>query len=326
MRQDFEEEHKERENLASRVSDEFGKWQVREQKLMEQLQYGESRLRVVGVNHQEGMKQMDNKLKCLTHESEQRELQLIAKLEQTGKLQQELDAQCDHLRVELDGVRMEWKEEFELRQKQEKEHQEIVEALEQQMDEESDRLKEERDVMKAEWNKVADMYEEQKRKHQAELKTLQGEYQHQLSHAEGQLESMEEQLQHLRGEQQHVEEHLVSQKLKQEKFLGSMKHEFEIKLHEIGYEKDALASKLGALEQLRKHDYAQSMADRRELEEAVADAARLSDEVMALEQQLKHHKAQADSFKAKLQEKMRHFEQLSKEREEEHREEVCWDG
>ena len=197
MTQDFEEERRERENMASRYSEEFGKWRVREQELM---QYGESRLREVGVNHQEDMKQMDNKLKLLTHRSQQRELQLTAKLEQTGKLQQELDAHCDYLRAELDGVRMEWKDEFELRQKREKEHQEIVQALEQQMDEESDRLKEERDIMRTEWNNVVIMYEEQKRKYQAELEALQGEHQHRQSHTERQLRSKEEQLQILRGD------------------------------------------------------------------------------------------------------------------------------
>ena len=319
MKQDFEEERKERENMISKQSEKFGKWRVREQELIEQLQHSESRLREqtnqVSVNeriYQEGLKQMDNKLKLRTHESEQRELQLTVKLEQTGKLQQELDAQCDQLRVELDGVRMEWKAEFELRQKQEKEHQEIVQALQQQMNEENALLKEERDIIKAEWNNVANMYEDQKRKYQAELETLQVEYQHRQSHAESQLRGMEEQLQCLQSENQHVKERSITEKLKLQ---ASMKHEFENKLHEItqrfSSEKDALTSKLGALEQQRKHDYAEWMVDRRSLESAIGDTSRLSDEVMTLEQQLKHEKA-----------RIRHLEQLSKKKEEEHKEEV----
>ena len=190
--------------MVSRFSEKFGKWRVREQELMEQLQYGESRLREqshrMGANERKYQEDLKQKLKLLTHQSEQRELQLTAKLEQTGKLQQELDAQCDHLRAELDGVRMEWKAEFELRQEQEEEHQEIVQALQEQIDEESDRLKEERDTMRTEWNKVVIIYEEQKHKYQAELETLQGEYQYRLSHTEGQLRCTEEQLQILRGD------------------------------------------------------------------------------------------------------------------------------
>ena len=79
------------------------------------------------------------------------------------------------------------------------------------------------------------------------------------------------------------------------------------------------------LEQQRKQDYAEWTVDKHSLEDAIDDTARLSDEMIALEQQLKHLKAQADSFKAKLQEektKVHHIEELSKEREEEHRAEV----
>ena len=198
MKQDFEEERRDRENMVSKHSEKFGKWRVRERELIEQLQYGESRLR----------------------------------------------------------------EQAELRQKQEKEHHEIVQALQQQMNEESAVLKEERDIIKAEWNNVANMYEDQKRKYQAELKTLKVEYQHRQSHTEGQLRDMEEQLQCLQSENQHVKERSITEKLKLQ---TSMKHEFENKLHEITQhfsgEKDALASKFGALEQQRKHEYNEWMAE-----------------------------------------------------------------
>ena len=123
-----------------------------------------------------------------------------------------------------------------------------------------------------------------------------------------QLKGTEEQLKHLLDEKQHVEERLVTQKLKHEKFLASMKCEFETKLHEITRR---FSGEKGAVEQQRKHDYAEWMADRRSLESAIGDTSRLSEEVMTLEQQLKHEKA-----------RICHLEQLSKKKEEEHREEV----
>ena len=291
MEEDFRKERNERENMAAKHSDEFGKWVVLEQQLREQLEYSENKYReqVQKMNASEQLFQEELKRqKHHLHELQQREFQLTAKL----------DDQRAHAAK----------------------HQ-------QEMDEQLDRLREEGGIIRAQWNDMTTRYGEEKDKNialQKENKHLQVHFTDLQAHTkdlETHLQNLEEQYQLLQGENRSMEAQLEDDKLKNEKLhelTAAMKRDLENKLHESIQQKDHLASRLGAQEQQRKHDYALWMADRQELEGAIADTARLSDEGMALNQQLKHIRTQADSFKAKLQEE----KSMSKQREEEHRAEV----
>jgi chromosome segregation ATPase len=274
VKQDFEVERKQRADMASRHSDELGKWSVQTQKLKEQLQYAQSKLQEETQRttaderkYQEDVNALQGELKHVTHEFEQRELQLTVKLEkqitQAVKLQKEVDEQLD-------------------------------------------RLREERDVMKMEWNSVTERYGVVKVKKEA----LQSEHEHLQAHVrdmDAHLHNMEEQFQMLQVDKQILEDRvrqLEDEKLKNEKIhelTASMKRDLENQLREVTEEKDQLKSKLGAMEQQKKHDYSAWMTDKQSLERTIADTSRLSDEVITLEQQLKHVKSQADSSKAKLQ-------------------------
>lgn len=93
MKEDFELERKERENMASRFSEKYGEWAIQEQVLKEQLEYEKKK-------HLE----LNDKIKLLTIESEQREFQLAAILDNTqGKydvLRAEWNAMAEQCEIE----------------------------------------------------------------------------------------------------------------------------------------------------------------------------------------------------------------------------------
>ena len=87
MKQDFEEERRDRENMVSKHSEKFGKWRVRERELIEQLQYGESRLREQA--------ELRQKLEKEHHEIVQ-------------ALQQQMNEESAVLKEERDIIKAEW--------------------------------------------------------------------------------------------------------------------------------------------------------------------------------------------------------------------------
>ena len=92
-------ECKERVNIVSRYSDELMQWKVQEQKKIERLH--EDRLREKSqemedmiCRNRENLKYLNSKLELLTHQSEQKELQLTVERDEqaacVGKLQEEV--------------------------------------------------------------------------------------------------------------------------------------------------------------------------------------------------------------------------------------------
>ena len=178
--------------------------------------------------------------------------------------------------------------------------------------------RDERNLAKNEMQRVLQANEDQKIKHSKELEKAMSSRSEEMNTLEGQLLSL----------QDHAKQ-LDMEKRKNEKQAAQTKREFENQLHEVrqrsGSEIEHLKSKLGALDQQRKHEMADWQRDRNRLDEAIADTAKLSDELLSLNQQLKHFRTQAEGYKAKFQEeksKVQLTQEMLMRKEQEHKDEV----
>ena len=177
--------------------------------------------------------------------------------------------------------------------------------------------RDERNLAKNEMKRVLQANEDQKIKHSKELEKAMSSRSEEMNTLEGQLLSL----------QDHTKQ-LDMEKRKNEKQAAQTKQELENQLHEVrqrsGLEIEHLKSKLGDLEQQRKHEMADWQRDRNSLEGAT-DIAKLSDELLSLNLQLTHFRTQAEGYKVKFQEersKVQLTQEMLKMKEQEHRDEV----
>ena len=184
------EERRERENMASRHSEAFGAWKVREQELTEQLdrlngKAGEQKL--AEEKYREEIQNLREELSHLTQSSEQAERELAAKLEEAIVLKEEMDEKCAFLKKEKERV-------SELYGDQKIRYEEKLEELEKGV---LVQTMEELDLTKVEKRNAEDLVrhmEEEKCRVEAELLTSN----QQLEHFETQAQQLEEEAKVLR--------------------------------------------------------------------------------------------------------------------------------
>lgn len=260
--------------MASRLGD-LEEWKDREQDYKDEIDL------------------LKSSLSFLTHQSDQREVQLTAKLDSNiaraqrmeqnfVKLQEETDMQCGELR-------------------------------------------DERDLAKVEFQRVVEANGDQKIKHKKELEKAMSSRSEEVDTLEGQLLSLQEHVKRMEGEK-HKNEKLTAQMKR------DLENQLREVCQRSAQEIERLKSRLGAQDQQRKHDMLDWQRDRHSLEGAIADTARLSDELISLKQQLTHFRTQAEGYKTKFQEERTRIRQLEhdmqltqeilKKKEQEHKDEV----
>ena len=163
--------------------------------------------------------------------------------------------------------------------------------------------RDERNLAKNAMQRVLRVNEDQKIKHSKELEKAMSSRSEEMNTFKGQLLSLQD-----HAKQLDMENH------KNEKQAAQTKRELENQLREVhqrsGSEIEHLKSKLGALDQQRKHDMVDWQRDRNILDEAIADTAKLSDELLSQNQQLTHFRTQAEGYKAKFQEERSNCQSL----------------
>ena len=209
-------------------------------------------------------------------------------------LEQQYADEARHLRGELKLIAHEKDQEiFQLKRVHEAEEKKTRDhqiAWQREMDETHDKLREEKDMMTAEINRVMELYQtqrEENKKHSDDMELLRA-----------QICSLEDCVREFENE-----------KMKKEKLhelTASEKRDLKEKLKER-------ESTIAAMEMRFKDVHSKWIETKEQLDGAIADTSRLTDETLSKTQQVKQFKKQSDTYRDQLQQERVQSQSLIKE-------------
>ena len=291
--------------MARFMDDKAAEWNIQEQKLNDEI---------CGLKEQ-----VEQATKLATHISEQQQYQLDAKLGSKERELAEVREGRQHLEAHLHSL----EENYNVLQVEKAKVDEILKQLKeekQRQDAGFNEIRKENQYLKAELDRMKKEYQDLKTQHETLEELLNLEKVAKLSAME-QVAKLDDN---------------IKKKEKLHEITALEKREIEEKVRKFTQEFKQERDKL--LTQMHKVDV-QRQRNHDELEVAIADTARLSDEVLSKTQQVKQYKkqadgykVQADGFKTQLQEERMKIQELEQRlhylqeslhnQNEEHKEEV----